>query len=106
MVFRIIYGEITDKRKACWNSDEENPFDITKNEIEIDEPASWGWVGFLNWADTNLHDKIAVDCGSFAWKCTGSALKRLKIDGPSSKINGFDSIDEEKEYGVVFIEMS
>jgi len=104
MDYRIYYGEISDDRLIKWDNGDDNPFKVLKTSFSIARPRSW--MDFIFWARKNLSDKIQIDWGSFAWKCTGNDIMRLASDIQDSIIEGFDEIDPDKVYGVVFIEMS
>ncbi len=98
------YGEISDEGKTVWDNNEISPFDILSKNKHIEFRG--GWVDFLGWARRCLHDEVQVDWGSFAWKGCGRDLQMLKENHPDCTIESFDDIEQEKEYGVVFIEMS
>ena len=104
MDYRFYFGEISDTGRKAWDDMEMSPFDVLKKNRHIDLHASW--LDAMSWARRNLHDEIQVDWGSFAWKCTGKDLLDLKKNKPSCDIESYDDIDPDKEYGVVFIEMS
>ena len=104
MDHRFYYGTITETGKKAWDDVEMSPFDILEKNRDINLRASW--LDAFGWARKNLRDEIQVDWGSFAWKCTGKNLLQLKEDKPRSDIEDLEMIEPDKEYGVVFIEMS
>lgn len=104
MDYYIFYGELSDEGKSAWNGNEVSPFNmlVVNNHIEC----RGGWTDFLSWTRRNLHDEVRVDWGSMAWKCTGEDLRDLKEHTTKCEIESYDEIEPEKEYGIVFIEMS
>ena len=104
MYYKICYGEISETGRKVWEQEDVSPFDvlIENNEVLFDD----SWPGFLGWARKKLHDEVQVDWGSFAWRCTGRDILQLKEDRPRCSIGAYENIEAEKEYGIVFIEMS
>ncbi|MBO4219408.1 MAG: hypothetical protein J5933_00585 [Clostridia bacterium] len=104
MDYGFYYGVISETGKTVWDDAELSPFDVLEKNIHIDLHASW--LDAFGWARKNLRDEVQVDWGSFAWKCTGNDLLHLKEYKPDCDIEDQDEIVPDKEYGVVFIEMS
>ncbi len=108
MLFKIYYGEISEEWNQNWEQkrkekEEGDPFEVLKETYDIH---CHDWMEFLHWAQSHLNDQINVDWGSSAWRCTGEDLHQLKRELKGTGIQRFKSIQPEKEYGVVFIEMS
>ena len=104
MDYCFYYGVISETGKTVWDDAEMSPFDILEKNKHIDIHSSW--IDAFGWARKNLWDEVQVDWGSFAWKCIGKELLQLKDNKPCCDIDDLDGIEPEKEYGVVFIEMS
>ena len=101
------YGEIADKYLHNWNPENteiNNPFDLLKERYKISFPDTW--TDFLYWANSNLPNKINVDWGSFAWKCFGKDLLKIKQDFSNTTIENCENIKPDGQYGLVFIELS
>ena len=103
MIYNIYYGEISSEGREVWNGAEMSPFSVLEKNMKIQFD---NWLAFIGWARVNLCDEVQVDWGSFAWKCTGSDLVKMNQQYPRMKIQDYDNIQPDKEYGVVFIEMS
>ena len=101
MQFEVYYGEISDARKLNWDNGEENPYDVLKHNYTI-KPAQ-NWMEFLHWAEKNLSDEIQIDWGSYAWKCKGKVIKRIRYIS-YGYIKDLENVVDDQEYGVVFIE--
>lgn len=104
MDYRVYYGEISEGGRSAWDEKEISPFDVLKENLDIEHLPNW--ISFLGWARRNLRDEVQIDWGSFAWRCCGSDLQKLMEEDPGCRIEGYDKIEPEKEYGVVFIEMA
>lgn len=107
MVYDISYGEIKENWAQNWatTTKERDPFDVLEDTHCINFYDGSGWFGFHMWADKNCTDRIEIDWGSRAWKCKGKVLLELNGQYPGSVFD-VDSVDPDKTYGVVFIEMS
>ena len=105
MDYCIEYGEICDAWAANWGNASDNPFHVLKESHTIRFEIGSGWLGFHVWADEHCTDRIEIDWGSRAWKCKGQELIQLDRDG-STEIYDVETVDLDKTYGVVFIEMS
>ena len=104
MDYCFLYGEISEAGKQVWDGKEISPFDILSKNRDIKCIGSW--MDALGWARKDLREEVQVDWGSFAWKCFGRDLQKLAERKPRCVIEDFEDIAPEKEYGVVFIEMS
>lgn len=107
MRYSIRYGKIREKWEKDWNTHdtEDNPYDVLQNDHVIDLPIRLGWLDFHYWADKRCTDRIEIDWGSRAWKCTGKELLHLNGEYPGS-VYGAEAVDPNGIYGVVFIEES
>ena len=107
MVYNIYYGDIRDEWAEDWSekNPKGDPFEVLTNDHGIYPPLGSGWFGFHMVADEHFTDRIEIDWGSRAWKCRGQDLIDLHAKGAIT-VNGIESVDPEKIYGVVFIEMS
>ena len=66
MMSSIFYGEIKEERLNSW-SENENPYDILKENNRINSLSGWD---FLEVAKKLFTEEVQVDWGSFAYKCT------------------------------------
>lgn len=97
MVSQIIYGNIKAEKLVTWESNKD-PYDILENEREINRLGGWNFLA----EDKLFSDKVQVDWGSFAYKCTKEQLARLK-ELTGCEIPELEVIDEQN-LGIVFIE--
>ena len=107
MVYNIQYGKISEIWEKEWRSEDKDrsPYDVLHNGHGIVFPIGSGWLEFHYWADEHCTDRIEIDWGSRAWKCTGKELILLNEKYPGTVFE-VDSIDPSETYGVVFIEES
>lgn len=96
MVSQIIYGKIKAEKLVTWKSNK-NPYAILK-KIEINRLGGWDFLA----EDKLFSDKVQVDWGSFAYKCTKEQLTKLK-EVTGCEIPKLEEIDGEN-FGIVFIE--
>ena len=98
-MYRLIIGEISQKRKSKWNSGDKDPRSVLENNLYEKECT----IGTLTAAACAFHDEIQIDWGTFAWKAFKSDIKRFfKRRGISEE--ELAPFDEFKEYGVVYID--
>lgn len=100
-MYDIFYGEISDDRQTKWDNGDDNPYNVLKKYNQIARVRD-----FLGWAKRNLTDEISIDWGSIAWKGIGKDLLRLAADNRYIIIEGFDEINPDGIYGIVFIDWS
>ena len=97
----IFYGEIKEERLNSW-SENENPYDILKENNRINRLSGWD---FLEVTKKLFTDEVRVDWGSFAYKCTKDQLRKL-MQKTHCEIEKIDQMDPDQIYGIVFIEES
>ena len=100
MMSVIICGEIKPERLDTWNSNTD-PFDILKEKREIYKLDA---LKFLRTAEQLFTDKIRVNWGSFAYRCTKEQLELLQTK-TGCVIEGLDAMNTDAEYGIIFIEI-
>ncbi|NLG05574.1 MAG: hypothetical protein GX567_17385 [Clostridia bacterium] len=100
MMSSIYYGKIKEERLATWQDNSE-PYDILVDNHEIHRVGGWS---FLDYANANFSDKVQVDWGSFAYKCSGKQLKKFQRK-TLCEIEKIENVNDEEIYGVVFIEL-
>lgn len=98
MVSDIYYGKLSDYAKKHWY-DMKDPFNV----LEWQEVIKMGSLDFLLVTKDNFTDQVQLDWGSFAWKCSKAALICFFVTHKLS-CEIIDKLDENDEYGVVFIE--
>ena len=101
MMSSIFYGEIKEERLNSW-SENENPYDILKENNRINSLSGWD---FLEVAKKLFTEEVQVDWGSFAYKCTKDQLRKLR-QKTHCEIEKFEQLDTDQIYGIVFIEES
>ena len=81
MMSSIFYGEIKEERLNSW-SENENPYDILKENNRINSLSGWD---FLEVAKKLFTEEVQVDWGSFLFPVVRSAAVPLKITAISSE---------------------
>lgn len=99
MMSSIFYGEIKEERLNSW-SENENPYDILKENDRINRLSGWD---FLEVTKKLFTDEVQVDWGSFAYKCTKDQLRKL-MQKTHCEIEKIDQMNPDQIYGIVFIE--
>ena len=107
------FGELSEERKLNWNNEDSNPYGVLKTSINL---YAKGHV-LLAHGSIYFHDKIQIDWGSFAWKCTSDEIIKFLIDHKSvlswvakeednviKKVKKYIEKQGDTEYGVIFIE--
>lgn len=94
----LYYGEIKPERLKTW-FDNHDPYDILVERIEISPKLHFQ----LNYANQMCSDEVKVDWGSFAYKCSKEQLLKLS-EKCHLDIKGIDELDDEKTYGLVWVE--
>lgn len=100
MMSAIYFGKIKDEKLGTWQSNS-NPYDILVENEEIHKIGGWD---FLDYANEFFSDKVQVDWGSFAYKCTGRQVKDL-VNKYKCEIESLNVIDADESYGIIFIEL-
>jgi len=77
-----------------------DPYDILIENKAVDKISGWN---FLMLANTIFRDETQVDWGSFAYICNKRELKQL-MDQTKCIIDDFDSLNDDIDYGIIFIE--
>ena len=99
-MYKIIVGHISPARILDWFQKDENPYAVWKGEVLVSEVCN---VASWRTADGFLRDRVDVDWGSVAWKANKQELTRL-FHTCRWDASGLQSLDDEKDYAVVFIE--
>ncbi len=94
----LYYGEIKPERMETWNTNND-PYDILIERHEICPKLLFQ----LHYAERICSDEVKVDWGSYAYKCTKNQLKQLE-EACKLKIEGLDNLEDDKVYGLVWIE--
>lgn len=95
------FGEISEAWEKEWGKGHD-PYDVLNKMYGIDgffpDGSPFGWTS------EHCTDEIAVDWGSYAWKCKGKEIIELQNHSSVSDDYKIDSIEPDKTYGVVLIE--
>ena len=107
------FGELSKERKREWKYNDNNPYAVLQNPVDL------GRKGYDLWekGDSYFSDRIQIDWGSYAWKCTDKQVIDF-LEETQTTLSWL--IDKEKEqircirqyikehrdteYGIVFIE--
>lgn len=115
MMCSAYFGRLSEKRKLEWDNGEDNPYDVLESSISL--------VGkghdLLRAGSEYFKDRIQIDWGSFAWKCTPEEICGFLYDYKTKlswlieseeelieKVKAYIAEDINAEFGVVFIEES
>ena len=99
MVSEIYYGKLSEYAKTNWEN-MNDPFKVLEEKKII---PMGGWT-FLFMDKKYFTNEIQCDWGSFAWKCSKKDLIRFQ-DESNCPLADIDTIEDDDECGVVFIEM-
>lgn len=97
----IYFGKIKEERLATWQTNSD-PYDLLIEKHEIHQIGGWE---FLDYADKFFEDKVQVDWGSFAYKCTGKQLKLFR-DSTNCEIKKCEDVKDDEIVGIVFVELN
>lgn len=114
MVCSAFFGELSEARKKEWNNKDSNPYEVLFSPISLERMAH----KLLYDGDKYFSNKIQVDWGSFAWKCTPEEIYGFLFENRNDRSWTID-VDEQMvdavknyivargdvPYGVVFIEL-
>ena len=115
MLCSAYFGKLSEERKKNWNNGDENPYAVLELPIELEGRGHdlWGYDGIF------FSEKIQIDWGSFAWKCTQEEILRFLKETESGlswqketeekmirNVKEYMKMHGDTEYGVVFIEES
>ena len=107
------FGEITEQQKNNWKDGEYNWRDVIKEPICLIGKGN----ALLYHGSDYFDDKIKVDWGSFAWKCSPSQILSFLCDFKTTlswlindeeelikDVKNYMANKENAEFGVLFIE--
>ena len=113
MMCTAYFGILSDKRKDQWENSDHNPYEVLAFPISLDSKAH----DLLFEGSHYFRDKIKIDWGSFAWKCTIEELQRFLSDHKTTlpwliesdeelllQVTSYAKEHENEELGVVFVE--
>lgn len=102
MLYQIYHGEILKDREKDWNSQKDgDPYSLLSNNEKSIKKIDW--ITFIGYANKNFRDPKNIDWGSFAWKCNKQELEKL-VEDTNCIVEGIEELENNKDYGVVFIE--
>lgn len=113
MVCSAFFGELSEERKADWHYNDENPYAVLVSPISLERKGH----KLLDVGNKYFRDRIQIDWGSFAWKCTAEEILRFLNDYKETlpwlveydehmieSVKTYISEREDMLYGVVFVE--
>ena len=113
MMCKAYFGALSEERKANWDNKDSDPYKVLNSPIEL---YGKGHI-LLSSGSDYFHDRISIDWGSDAWKCTADEIIEFLEDHKETLSwlieDDIRLIKEIKEYvkkrgnivyGVVFIE--
>ena len=113
MMCSAYFGELSEERKANWHHNDKNPYGVLTSPISLERKGH----ELLYVGNKYFHDRIQVDWGSFAWKCTPEEIRRFLNDNKTTlpwlieddedmieKVEAYISERGNVAYGVVFVE--
>ena len=113
MMCSAYFGELCDARKKKWENDETNPYGVLSSPILLERKGH----KLLDVGSKYFHERIQIDWGSFAWKCTSEEILRFLEDYKETlpwlvesdqqmleEVKKYISERKNTEYGVVFVE--
>lgn len=113
MMCSAYFGELCEERKKDWNYKNTDPYSVLKTFVKLVRKGH----ELLYSGQDYFKDKIQIDWGSFAWKCTKEEMIKFLEDKQStlpwlieSELEIIECVKQYIEehgdtlYGVVFIE--
>ena len=113
MMCSAFFGMLSEKRKQNWDNKDTQPYDVLDKPICLERKGH----DLLNKGEEYFTDRIKIDWGSFAWKCTPEQIIQFLISHKSTlpwlveseeetinKVKSYIEIYGDTEYGVVFVE--
>lgn len=107
------FGELSEIRRQRWEQDDTNPYEVLVSPICLEGKGH----DLFSVGSQYFKEKIKVDWGSFAWKCTPEEIYRffeehqttlpwlIKSDKEVyTKVREYVEQRGNTEYGVVFVE--
>lgn len=115
MMCSAYFGELCDARKANWEHDDTNPYGVLVSPISLENKGH----DLLDVGSKYFHDRIQIDWGSFAWKCSPEEILQFLDDYKETlswlveddkkmmeSVRAYIAERGNTTYGVVFIEES
>lgn len=115
MMCSAYFGRLSEKRKLSWDNGDDNPCDVLESRICLEGKGH----DLLHSGSDYFKDRIQIDWGSFAWKCTPEEISRFLCDHKTTlswlvkseeelikNVKAYIAEDENAEFGVIFIEES
>ena len=107
------FGELSETRKQKWEQGNTNPYEVLVSPIRLERKGH----DLLSVGSKYFREKIKLDWGSFAWKCSPDEMYRF-LDEHKTTLPWLVKSDEElctkvrdyvlqrgnTEYGIVFVE--
>lgn len=113
MVCSAFFGELSEERKADWCHNDENPYTVLVSPISLERKGH----KLLDVGNKYFRDRIQIDWGSFAWKCTPEEILKFLNDYKETlpwlvvydehmieSVKTYISERGDMLYGVVFVE--
>ena len=113
MVCSAYFGILSEERKLDWDNGDDNPCGILSSQICLEGKGH----DVLRAGSNYFREKIQIDWGSFAWKCTPEEICRFLCDYKTTlswlieseeellnKVKAYIAENAGEEFGVVFIE--
>ena len=99
---KMIVGEISRPRREKWDLKSDNPYSVWDGKAYAAENCR---ISALSSADYCLRNRLDVDWGSVAWKGTATEIRRL-FEAERLNDTGLHSLEEGKDYAVLFLEIA
>ena len=101
-MYKMIVGEISRPRREKWDLKSDNPYSVWDGTAYAAENCR---ISALSSADYCLRNRLDVDWGSVAWKGTATEIRRL-FEAERLNDTGLHSLEEGKDYAVLFLEIA
>ena len=115
MVCTAYFGELCEARKTQWKQGDTNPYAVLISPVCLEGMGH----DLLDVGSKYFRDKIQIDWGSFAWKCTPDEVYKFlnehkttlpwlvqKAEEIYGNVKIYVDNKGDTEYGIVFIEES
>lgn len=73
MMCSAFFGELSEERKIDWHHNDKNPYAVLNDPVLLENKGH----KLLDEGNKYFRDRIQIDWGSFAWKCTREEILKF-----------------------------
>ena len=99
-MYKIVVGEISQKRQENWFCCDENPYGVWEGDSLAEQIC---YINAWCYGDKFLRDRVDVDWGSIAWKGNKAEIVRF-FQACNLDSARLENVEENRDFAVIFIE--